>query len=104
METMYKQAKKSYYMQFKSYYVVWKLEFDADAVEGQTCLNRTMQYGNVLSHSFRLVCVSLFKSYYVVWKPDVIKTGIIQNFLGLNRTMQYGNFENFEGLFELPSV
>ena len=31
---------------FKSYYVVWKLDFEAIQLWKNTRLNRTMQYGN----------------------------------------------------------
>ena len=33
-------------IQFKSYYVVWKLFFENENIRPQSCLNRTMQYGN----------------------------------------------------------
>ena len=54
---------------FKSYYVVWKHGHTQNTSFDFICLNRTMQYGNVL--------LSLFRRQY---------------YFGLNRTMQYGNF------------
>ena len=98
---------------FKSYYVVWKPFEILFLIFSISSLNRTMQYGNTFHLKMFELPIQKFKSYYVVWKPDVIKTGIIQNFLfksyyvvwkrgccnrnkgeccSLNRTMQYGNY------------
>ena len=56
-------------LQFKSYYVVWKLANKPIAVSKGFCLNRTMQYGNI-THLIQIKSTDLwFKSYYVVWKP-----------------------------------
>ena len=54
--------------QFKSYYVVWKL-------------NR----GNIVCNP-----IVWFKSYYVVWKLEDFQE-LINDSESLNRTMQYGN-------------
>ena len=56
---------------FKSYYVVWKHECIFFFRHFRPGLNRTMQYGNLLS-----------------------EYGIILLFSGLNRTMQYGNYKS----------
>ena len=53
---------------FKSYYVVWKLNFVIN-----TSLAKTK-----------------FKSYYVVWKHKK-NAFAITSMISLNRTMQYGN-------------
>ena len=54
---------------FKSYYVVWKLEYFVDENK----------------------YISGFKSYYVVWKLIIYFISFKISCLGLNRTMQYGN-------------
>ena len=55
-------------MQFKSYYVVWKLDESEIPREDNEGLNRTMQYGNKFEAE----------------KKEKYKKS-------LNRTMQYGN-------------
>ena len=52
---------------FKSYYVVWKLNNWGGSEHRNTCLNRTMQYGNS-RRSHTVDRSKWFKSYYVVWK------------------------------------
>ena len=52
---------------FKSYYVVWKLQSGSKFTVKNTCLNRTMQYGNRLPCGLQTIPIR-FKSYYVVWK------------------------------------
>ena len=56
-------------IQFKSYYVVWKLFKDDETEMKASSLNRTMQYGN-----------------------DVPQGQLKRQTDGLNRTMQYGNY------------
>ena len=74
METYETPISGSCYVEFKSYYVVWKLE---DVQE-------------LISDSEK------FKSYYVVWKLSRdIKRGRTQQ--RLNRTMQYGNLFSAPG-------
>ena len=53
---------------FKSYYVVWKLFFENENIRPQSCLNRTMQYGNLFFEKKVTKKTIKFKSYYVVWK------------------------------------
>ena len=53
---------------FKSYYVVWKLFFVSTSRNRQNCLNRTMQYGNEGEANIETLPYIMFKSYYVVWK------------------------------------
>ena len=78
------------YFSFKSYYVVWKLYSIFHLRSAQTCLNRTMQYGNTIE-AFTLLKKILFKSYYVVWKLSHFHILDLLFCGGLNRTMQYGN-------------
>ena len=75
---------------FKSYYVVWKHVGVPSANRYITCLNRTMQYGN-LGISLLIWDEIKFKSYYVVWKLNAKVFFHKIHTCGLNRTMQYGN-------------
>ena len=47
METSFFYATKEKDTQFKSYYVVWKLNSGGSTPDKANSLNRTMQYGNV---------------------------------------------------------
>ena len=100
-------------LEFKSYYVVWKLtsfkryisfspslnrtmqygneRYMHSSLNFGCCLNRTMQYGNC--HLTMLIALHFmsFKSYYVVWKPLTISHTKNTDY-SLNRTMQYGNY------------
>ena len=100
------------YVQFKSYYVVWKqmkyknkkkarqslnrtMQYGNCILKphpGQVmlCLNRTMQYGNTIFHIGGKTLRQRFKSYYVVWKR-IFSRGVENARSCLNRTMQYGN-------------
>ena len=53
--------------EFKSYYVVWKLDLKKKIAYIETGLNRTMQYGNYTASDAAGEDLK-FKSYYVVWK------------------------------------
>ena len=64
METTGKRRRKILWNGFKSYYVVWKLEYKKKKIKS----------GN------------WFKSYYVVWKPYEV-TAAKDGKYGLNRTM-----------------
>ena len=97
--------------EFKSYYVVWKLQKIQLDIQTHQSLNRTMQYGNLqVFHYFFYYFWGLnrtmqygnrgkriwdignrkFKSYYVVWKlVDFFERK--RKTVCLNRTMQYGN-------------
>ena len=65
METCNTSCSKTNILSFKSYYVVWKLEYFVDK-------NKYI-YG--------------FKSYYVVWKPYEVTTADDGRYHRLNRTM-----------------
>ena len=104
-------------IQFKSYYVVWKLFSVLLYFSSCSCLNRTMQYGNDIMKckknnktaslnrtmqygNSKLCCerntnANKFKSYYVVWKPICFSLSVRIISSCLNRTMQYGNFYIF---------
>ena len=43
--------KKEYMREFKSYYVVWKQRYMNELIASDTCLNRTMQYGNQMTNT-----------------------------------------------------
>ena len=58
----------AHHLSFKSYYVVWKQLWKNTRYFARYCLNRTMQYGNL------------------VWNGIIFCLAIC-----LNRTMQYGN-------------
>ena len=73
METCERRRGNTWRIQFKSYYVVWKLAPAIAPTTAGFCLNRTMQYGN---EEFKKI-------------NDKIS-------LGLNRTMQYGNRPGLE--------
>ena len=81
---------KNSFTLFKSYYVVWKQLGTNYIVRYLTCLNRTMQYGNY--YYYILLC-SMFGSlnrtmqYGNLTAPATIPT----TYGCLNRTMQYGN-------------
>ena len=55
-------------IQFKSYYVVWKLCEKRYSPTAIARLNRTMQYGNSGGSTIPKRPIAVFKSYYVVWK------------------------------------
>ena len=75
---------------FKSYYVVWKPFSFFVLLFFLKSLNRTMQYGNGIWKYPVQIRACEFKSYYVVWKPSLLV--LFHSFrLCLNRTMQYGN-------------
>ena len=69
METGQKFHRTNKLAKFKSYYVVWKPGKKEILLIFCDSLNRTMQYGNIIT-----------------------KNGIQKSETGLNRTMQYGNF------------
>ena len=56
-----------------------------------SCLNRTMQYGNLKEKKEKKTNISEFKSYYVVWKQYFVDENKYIPGGSLNRTMQYGN-------------
>ena len=109
---------------FKSYYVVWKLTPTEKKILCKLCLNRTMQYGNVVTHPY-ISLKNSFKSYYVVWKLGVPSPMMYSIFSfksyyvvwkqkqtadddwsipGLNRTMQYGNGKGRSGVVDFLFV
>ena len=75
---------------FKSYYVVWKLDFSEYFVHNSLCLNRTMQYGNLL-----LLALPLYTDFglnrTMQYGNRVTRAGGDLRVFSLNRTMQYGN-------------
>ena len=78
-------------VQFKSYYVVWKL-YSANDVIGANAVFKS--YYVVWKLSLPRVgkrSCGLFKSYYVVWKRCAGKKRF-NRWHSLNRTMQYGNY------------
>ena len=48
METWLCEYPCNLFMWFKSYYVVWKPQYDLNKISNIKCLNRTMQYGNYM--------------------------------------------------------
>ena len=54
METKIYMVFESVSVEFKSYYVVWKLAFTQEYLPMFASLNRTMQYGNKEGTSIRL--------------------------------------------------
>ena len=69
METNHRLMCRPLYIEFKSYYVVWKPFPSEQTKKSNSGLNRTMQYGNF---------------------PQ--KQTIDDDRSSLNRTMQYGNY------------
>ena len=76
--------------QFKSYYVVWKLEMAFFLFASISRLNRTMQYGNsfrflhIFRSPLRLNRTMQYGNQYHHWRVNLFWNS-------LNRTMQYGN-------------
>ena len=87
METTLLGTSTSFWAEFKSYYVVWKLQI---AVRAGTALARFKSYYVVwkqCSSNSDMPTRHEFKSYYVVWKRPNIRTSCVRECAGLNRTM-----------------
>ena len=91
METVYCRKIQHLQLQFKSYYVVWKLFEVSIYCSAISSLNRTMQYGNVpISMVFSEIKCGLNRT--MQYGNRISKIEFQRQTGRLNRTMQYGNY------------
>ena len=103
METEKEDDKKCECGQFKSYYVVWKLDPPvSEDIDDMSFKSYYVVWKPATRHSANRL-PRKFKSYYVVWKQLQIDRNPLKLYR-LNRTMQYGNYALFFDRSSICSV